>query len=266
MSKPRLTRVPEKKELGSWNFKAAEMRDGHTRWLVECDCKRIIKWLSPSSIHPTSKCELCANEHKKAAYALGKKMTQEQEEVKEPLRAPEGQLSLSSLPKDMVEKASPELKVAIQDACDEINNAYKEGTRMKLYMYSFCSIDYDWERLPKVKDYLKDTLFKEQLATMGLKTTDGDFYKTLYLGLESAQSIAAALKKCLEYAEKNMCWDNTFCEEPRIFFIPAVGLSYGFSYGFAWKIRDNGMAYIASPMELSHIEEYYGCDKGIVHI
>jgi len=268
MSKPRLNKVPLKEEIGSWNFYASKLIDGHTRWLVECDCKKERKWLSPSSLHPDSRCRKCADEQKKANYALGKKIRVNEVPLVEEKRAPEGQLSLGSLPKDLLDKASPELKAAIQEGCDAINNAYNQEELLgrKMYIYTFCNVDYNWERLPTVKDYLQDNLFKEQLATMGLKTTDGDFYKTLYLGLESALSIAAALERCLEYAEENLDWDNTFYEEPRIFFVPAVGMSCGFNYGFAWKISDNDAAYIVSPIERPDIEENYCVDKGVLSV
>lgn len=132
-------------------------------------------------------------------------------------------------------------------------------------MYSFCSIDYDWSRLPTVKDYLQDHLFKEQLSHHS-KATMGDFYRNMHLSFTEAQHIASALKACLEYSKKNLCWDGTFCEEPRIFFVPAVKCSWGFEFGFAWKITNNGSAYVASPIERPDIFDQCGADHGVVEI
>lgn len=128
---------------------------------------------------------------------------------------------------------------------------------MKLYMYSFCSIDRNWDRLPTVKDFIKENLFKESLIYR--KARSGEFYKDLSSSIDEVQHIAEVLKKCLQYAEEHMCWDNTFSQEPRIFFIPPTGLSYEFDFGFAWKIENNGATYIASPIELPLLHEEYGC-------
>lgn len=135
---------------------------------------------------------------------------------------------------------------------------------MKLYMYAFCSLDYNWDRLPTVKDFIKDNFYKDQLLYFGQGKLDGDFYKNLHLSISEASHIAYTLKRCLEYAEEHLCWDNTFSEQPRIFFIPGANESYGFPFGFAWKIHNNGTAYIASPIELPGIDEFYGCDQGIL--
>jgi hypothetical protein len=50
-------------------------------------------------------------------------------------------------------------------------------------------------------------------------------------------------------------WEGDFAEYPRIFWIPEP--NHGdWVYGFAWKQSNNGTCFIASPVELDHLEEY----------
>lgn len=117
----RLKKEPIKAGMGKWNFKVAEKRDRRTMWLVECDCKRTVQWMAPYALKESSQCVLCSNEAKKETWKLGKEQRNKNKaeewddkdflQFEEEKVAPDGQLSLASLP--------PEEPVKQQSQLDE---------------------------------------------------------------------------------------------------------------------------------------------------
>jgi hypothetical protein len=122
-----------------------------------------------------------------------------------------------------------------------------------MYMYSYEHIDYGWELLPTVKDYTKDHLYYMIYGGERRKFSL-DNYKNMRDEFSQAMIIAKSMRACIIYAQHHMAADENFSVEPRIFFIPAVPFGDQFGFGFVWKQLDNGTSFIASPIELPHLE------------
>jgi|SRR5579859_342711 len=116
---------PIKAEMGKWNFKSSEVRDGKTMWLVECDCRRTIQWMSPCAFKESKQCMKCGRDQRKETYRLGReqrdKDNPEELDDKDFLQfepeekvAPQGQLSLDSF-KEPQEHVSPQIKESIEE-------------------------------------------------------------------------------------------------------------------------------------------------------
>ncbi len=67
-----IDRKPIKAEMGKWNFQNSEFRDGKTMWLVECECRRVVQWMSPSAFKKSKQCFPCAIDTRKETYKIGK--------------------------------------------------------------------------------------------------------------------------------------------------------------------------------------------------
>ncbi len=120
---------------------------------------------------------------------------------------------------------------------------------MRMYMYSYHHIDWGWENLQTVKEYLKNSIYKGNIVDEGeIKCSDG--YKIILSIFKQKVIEAEDFIACLNFAKKAAGFEGDFSEEPRVFFIPEGG---NLSIGFLWKQPNNGTTFIASPVLLQHL-------------
>ncbi len=98
-----------------------------------------------------------------------------------------------------------------------------------MFLYEFGHIDYDWHLIPTVEEFCMNP---------------------------DLHHVEDLLLDCLRFAKVSTSWDGTFVFEPRILFFPHVDNSFGWSYGFVWKISNNGTTYVVSPVEMPWLSEH----------
>ena len=119
-----------------------------------------------------------------------------------------------------------------------------------MYVYMISPIDFGWDALPTLKSFLNDQ-FDEDLSgerKCGKRFIDYPPHKLL-------SSFEAAKEGALKIG-----WEGDFRKtegEPHVFFIPigyGTGQSGWFDVGFVWKQEHNGTTFVASPVELPHLD------------
>ena len=110
------------------------------------------------------------------------------------------------------------------------------------YAYSMEPIDFGWEHLITVEDYLKTLAVDEAFAKLQKYPSESDSVDDFLVAYSDAQSAAA-----------EQGWDGDIRGKAYVFFLPLPGLG-SFRYGFAWKQDNNGVTFITSPVALSWLE------------
>ena len=126
-----------------------------------------------------------------------------------------------------------------------------------IYIYEFCALDYDWSKMQTVEEYLNkdlDSDFNPDYKIYGLSFLGK--HKVNCHSSNHKEFIVDRLTICLDVAKRDLCWDETFTQEPVILHFPHVNESYGFNIGFEWRIYNNGSSYVASPVELPWLKQY----------
>lgn len=101
------------------------------------------------------------------------------------------------------------------------------------YFYEIPPIDYGWESLPTVGDYYKLLIEEHQDFSVGI-------------ALERIELTESFVRKALKYGKENG-WGGEFSEEPRIFSVPSDNETVS---GIMWKLNNNGITLVASPIDL----------------
>lgn len=110
------------------------------------------------------------------------------------------------------------------------------------YAYSMEPIDWGWENLISVPDYLKTLAVEEANAKLTKCPSES----------ESVDAFLAA------YAEARVAvgaeWEGTVRGNVYVFFLPFPATG-GFVYGFTWKQDTNGVTFVVSPCRLPWLED-----------
>ena len=116
------------------------------------------------------------------------------------------------------------------------------------YIYEVGSINYDWNNLPTIKNFITNDLFKEEPYPLFLKEN----YAERYLSdINKEILIIEQLKKCFTVLEQ-YGWTTTHFQKPKIFFIPTKAQP---NYGFVWQELLRGTIFVVTPLEMPHLEE-----------
>lgn len=102
------------------------------------------------------------------------------------------------------------------------NINYKTG-----YVYSLSPIDFDWEFMPKLSDYLLSSSY----------------------AAEDLLFLYKAARECAKYNEVGM-----EREAPRVMFLPNDQTNW--NYAIAWKTDNNGTSFLASGISL---DNFFNC-------
>lgn len=107
-----------------------------------------------------------------------------------------------------------------------------------MYAYHIAPIDFMWDALPTVKEFIKKLHDQYQVSNYEEYNDFPNF---------DCRKFLSDLKKGEEIAGK-IGWEGDFRIEPHVFMLPLDELE--FVYGFAWKQDNNGSTFIISPVDL----------------
>jgi hypothetical protein len=108
------------------------------------------------------------------------------------------------------------------------------------YIYDLQPIDDGWDLLPSVATVLYRLTTEE--AEYPMSGMDGYISDVFWVDWQRARQEA-----------RRAGWEGDFAEVPRVVFLPDPDLGE-FAYGFAFKQRNNGTTFVASPKRLPWLE------------
>lgn len=110
---------------------------------------------------------------------------------------------------------------------------------MNYYLYEFYHIDYDWDMVEELENYLKRADENSTICS-NCKYRCASCNKRVDVLSKQWSAISA-------FARKHGGWDGEYSEKPRIGFIPNGCGGAGFSAYYVWKQSNNGTCFIVTP-------------------